>query len=139
MTTFRQQRVGEIVHLCLANHMPELRDRRIQGVVITDVRMSRDLHIADVYYALMVNHRFPLREVKRALSGAAGAIRRMVAMHAKLKYCPELRFFYDETLERSRRIEALLESLSENHDQDEEALEDSQGRRGSNQKDRESG
>lgn len=48
----------------------------------------------------------------KALTRASGYLRRELAPRLKLRYLPELSFFWDEDVERAMRIEELLVEIS---------------------------
>ncbi|MCL2538600.1 MAG: 30S ribosome-binding factor RbfA [Alphaproteobacteria bacterium] len=51
-------------------------------------------------------------DVQSRLDGIAPSIRRELAHRMDQKYVPDLRFAYDDTLEKSARIDELLNSIS---------------------------
>jgi ribosome-binding factor A len=86
----------------------KVRDPRLSGVTVTDVRVSRDLGVAKVYCSLMSGD--PLQpEIAAALRSAAGFLRTALARELRVRQVPELRFFPDEALEKSRSLEALID------------------------------
>jgi ribosome-binding factor A len=91
----------------------DLRDPRVQGVVIARVEMPGDLRSAKVYFRMLEGGDDPARR-KGALEGldrASALLRREVTTRVGLRYAPELRFFYDEGQEQRMRIDALLEEV----------------------------
>ena len=85
-----------------------LRDPRLDGVTVTHVNLSADLQIATVYFrTLRDDHRPTLA----ALKGAGGFLRRKLARVLDVKRVPELRFFYDTSIERAAHIEDLLAKI----------------------------
>jgi ribosome-binding factor A len=90
-----------------------VRDPNAADVCVTAVKVSDDLSHARVYVRLLraaVDDEMQQRAV-RALNHAAGFLRRELAPLIKLKYQPELRFFWDEGVDRAARIEALLSEI----------------------------
>jgi ribosome-binding factor A len=49
--------------------------------------------------------------VTEALNRAAPYLRHELSPRLKLKYLPELRFYWDEEIDRASRIEALLSEI----------------------------
>ena len=88
----------------------ETREESLRSVMITAVEVSRDLSIAKVYYQ---NYAGDPAMIAEALSRAAGFLRGRVGEKVRMRQTPELRFYYDESAERGRRIETLLSSLPE--------------------------
>jgi ribosome-binding factor A len=90
----------------------QLRDPRVEGVTITAVKLSGDLQLASVYFRLFGDH--PEEKVTAAAAGltsAAPYLRRLLADAIDIRRVPGLRFFFDESIERGSRIEALLAQI----------------------------
>ncbi len=93
----------------------EVKDPRIKHVLISRVEMPDDLKAARVYVRLLEGGEAPERR-KEALLGltrAASMIRREVAKRMSLRFAPELRFYYDEGMDKVERIEQLLEEVKQ--------------------------
>jgi len=90
-----------------------LRDPATQGVFISDVKMSKDLRYARVYVRLTecATGDEERQNAISALARATGYLRRVLAPRLKLRYVPELRFFWDEQVDRASRIDTLLEEI----------------------------
>jgi ribosome-binding factor A len=91
----------------------KLRDPQKGFITLTHVRLSPDLKIADIYYSVLGN------EEKReatgiALKRAAAFLKHELGKRLHLRFLPELRFFYDDTLEYSDRIAQLLNIIHKN-------------------------
>lgn len=115
----RHKRVAQRLHEIIARLLlMELDDPRIQSVQITDVDVTPDLRYATVYY-VMLDEREPSEEVQGGLDAALGFIKREIGKRLDLKYVPELTFEYDESVERGRRMEALIDDLETGTDTDE--------------------
>ena len=93
----------------------ELSDPRLALVTFTGARMSPDLRVAWIYYSCMPGQgedegKDARIESERALQHAAGMLKRQVGRRLRLRYMPDLRFRYDDSLELSDRISQLLEN-----------------------------
>jgi ribosome-binding factor A len=107
----RLTRVGETIREELsAMLLRDLKDPRIGFVTITDVVMSPDLRQAKVYFS-RIGTEAEREESLRGLRAAAGFMRRELGHRLALKFAPELRFFYDESLETGSRIDRLLREI----------------------------
>ena len=90
----------------------ELADPRLEFVTVTAVEVSADLRHARVYVShLGASEDEP--EILEALAHATGYLRRELGQRIILRYIPELTFYIDDTLDRARRIDEILESLHE--------------------------
>lgn len=95
--------------------MREVRDPRIGMLSVTEVRLRRELGLAEVYVSALevseaVNDADRARKAAllEALNGAAGFFRTRLARRSRMKTTPRLRFHYDESLARGRRLECLI-------------------------------
>ena len=101
---------GELMNMLLAG---DVHDPGVQSAVISAVRLSDDLRMARVYartLELSVDEGDRQRLLD-ALNRARGYLRREVAQRLRLRYAPELRFFWDDSIDEGRQIEALLREV----------------------------
>lgn len=114
----RTDRVSQKLHEILAKLvLNEIRDPRLQGLEITDVDISPDLKHAQVYWVLIQDSgKAQRREAVEGLEQAKGFLKREVGSRLDTKYTPDLDFRYDESLERGRRIEELLDEADTGDD-----------------------
>jgi phosphoesterase RecJ-like protein len=107
----RSNRVGELLREEIAKLISKgLKDPRIGFVSVMEVRMSPDLHYANVYVSLFGDE----AERKGSLIGlrnSAGWIRREVGKFLRMRYTPEIRFFPDETLDTVYHLEEVFEEI----------------------------
>ncbi len=120
MNTTYQYKVADLIQRVLSTVLQrESRDPRLSGVTITDVEVSQDLMHANIYYT-HIGDLSETEEIQRALEKAAGFLRTELARRTRLRRVPELRFKYDDTLLRAKRIDELLEQISREREQKEE-------------------
>jgi len=110
----RSRRVEEQIQRVLSEAMrSQLRDPRVTGVVITEVRASRDLSVAWIQYSLLGTDDHPTAEtlagVQAGLDRAAGFLRSQLARELSTRTVPDLRFSYDEAGQRGRDLEQLID------------------------------
>ena len=89
----------------------ELSDPRLNGVQITQVRMTKDLRTARVYFHQTDATEEMQLNVIQALKHAQGYLKRAVAREIEMKYVPEFDFFYDNTSDVQDRIEEIFSEL----------------------------
>lgn len=110
--SLRQDRISEqirdIIGGCFLGG--KLEDPRLQGVSITFVKISPDLQVCTVYFRLYSDE-FSEAQVVAGLNSAAGFFRKLLAKQLGLRRVPNLRFFFDENIERASRIEELLNQI----------------------------
>jgi ribosome-binding factor A len=104
----RSSRVAQAIHRSLASVLlQQTRDPLLQQVTLTHVDVSRDLGVAKVHFT--VRDPEQSREALAALSESAGYLRHEVSRDVKLRATPQLRFLYDESLERGERLTSLID------------------------------
>ena len=85
-------------------------DPRFGLTTVTDVRVSRDLSVADVYVSsLSADTGADRDELVDTLRHAAGFMRSQIAQRQGLRRTPRLRFHYDDLLESGLRLDALID------------------------------
>jgi ribosome-binding factor A len=108
----RSDRVGdlllELVSQLLAR---EVNDPRIRPITLTAAEVSKDLRHARIYFSLLAASE-ERAEVLAGLKSATGFIRAKVARELKLRFVPTIEFVYDDTQDRARRIEDLLQQVN---------------------------
>ena len=113
MSGGRMRRVDEAVREVLSGAITqELKDPRVGFVTVTAVETSPDLRHARVFVSVLGNE--PERERSMAaLRSAHGFLQRRISSELTLKHTPTLDFLYDDSVDRSLRIQALLEEQEE--------------------------
>jgi ribosome-binding factor A len=96
-----QREVSELIRL-------ELRDPRVGMLTITSVDVSPDMSHAKVFFTLLEKDK--LEDTLHGLKRSAGFLRSQLARRIKMYTTPELRFEYDESVERGDRISRLIDA-----------------------------
>jgi ribosome-binding factor A len=105
----RPQKVAELIQRDLSDLLRnELRDPRVGMLTITSVDVSPDLSHAKVYFTLLDKKN--LEDTLDGLKRASGYLRSQLARRMKLYTTPELRFSYDESVERGDHLSRLIDS-----------------------------
>ena len=94
-----RRELGLLVHAAV-------RDHALPSVSVSDVEVTRDLDFASVWVTALQAER--AKEAVKALNELAVEFRRTLSRSMRLRRVPELRFKYDDTVDRSERIERLL-------------------------------
>lgn len=111
---FRDRRVAELLRQEISRLIfEEVKDPRVQGVVITDVAVSKDLSISKVYFSTLnpedsENARFGLENCGNFIHSKLIKILRM-------KKVPKLSFFVDNTVDNSVKIEKIIREINQNN------------------------
>ena len=107
--TNRPRRVAHLLQREVADLIRrEVNDPRVQHVTITSVDVSRDLSQAKVYFTCM-DADSDASAVEKALNNAKGYLRHHLKERLDLRGVPNLRFVYDESVERGAHISELID------------------------------
>jgi ribosome-binding factor A len=112
MSSRRPERVSGLLQEAVSEILlREVKDPRVEGVTLTGVETTPDLKLAKVYFSTLrpENHETALAGLK----SAAGYIKRQISTRLQLRHTPELRFFYDTTLDKANRLESLLRQVEQ--------------------------
>ncbi|WP_415890108.1 30S ribosome-binding factor RbfA [Neptuniibacter sp. SY11_33] len=108
----------------------EIKDPRLGMVTVSHVKVSKDLGFADVYITVLpLNGKDEAEAIidsLKVLNNAAGFLRGELCRNVKLRVMPQLRFHFDETIERGRHLHHLIEAAirKENQNADNDADEE---------------
>jgi ribosome-binding factor A len=106
----RPQKLGDQIQRELSELLArELRDPRVGMVTITSVDVSPEFSHAKVFFTMLDKDK--LADTLHGLRRAAGFLRSQLARRIKLYTTPELRFEYDESVERGDRLSRLIDSV----------------------------
>ena len=94
-----RRELGLLVHSAV-------RDHGLPSVSVSDVEVTRDLDWATVWVTALL----PDQSVTavKALNALAGEFRRSLSRSMRIRRVPELRFKYDDSVDKGERIDALL-------------------------------
>lgn len=84
----------------------ELRDPRLGMISVLEVKVSRDLAHADVFITVL---NAEPKDAVAALNNAGGFLRSLLAKNLNLRVTPRLRFIFDESVERGRKLSSLID------------------------------
>ncbi|MBX3699741.1 MAG: 30S ribosome-binding factor RbfA [Dokdonella sp.] len=83
-----------------------VREHALPSVSVSDVEVTRDLDVATIYVTALLGDEGPA--ATKALNALAKDFRRELSRMMKLRRVPELRFRYDDSVDKGERIEQLL-------------------------------
>ncbi len=128
----RAERVSDAVQQELAVLIrDEVRDPRVGMVSVTDVDVSRDLAYAKIHVTFVGDRdQQEINQAVRALNGAAGYLRKLLAASVKLRVTPKLTFIYDESGRRGQHLSALIDYAMSTQDADKKSDTEVAGSKG---------
>jgi len=90
----------------------KVKDPRVHGIIsVTDVELSHDYKYAKVYISILGTEELK-HEIMEAIEESASFIRGELSKRITIRHTPELKFFLDESIEKARRINDLLDKIS---------------------------
>lgn len=120
----RAERVGGHIQRVLSEILQkETADPRLDLATVSCVRVTRDLRLARVYFALHGSEA-QRRDAEEGFRRAKPHLKRRLAAELSLRYMPELEFHYDETFDHAARIERILKTLQQENAADHRPTED---------------
>jgi ribosome-binding factor A len=120
----RSDRVGGQIQKVLSEILlKKVKDPRLENASITDVKMSRDLRIARIYFVTSGNKK-NIEEALEGFKSALGYVKRTVARQLGLRYMPDLKFFYDESFDYGSHIDNVLKALKADNGPDNTLFEE---------------
>lgn len=116
MTTYRIDRLNkEFLRLIVDIISRRVKDDDAASAILTEVRASKDLSIAKVYFTLLDRGR--LGTVLSALERAKGQIRRELGREMHIRQIPELRFIFDDSETRARCMDEIIDRVIKEDDE----------------------
>ena len=110
MSAGRPRKVADLIQRELSDLLRrEVRDPRVGMVTITSVDVSPDLSHAKVFFTML--NKENLQETTKGLQRAASFLRSQLSKRMSMYTTPELRFEYDESVERGDRLSQLIDSV----------------------------
>jgi ribosome-binding factor A len=91
-----------------------LKDPNKGFLTLTYVKLSSDLKLASVYYTVLGEEE-TRKTTQEVLNRSISFLRHELRDKLKVRYLPELRFFYDNTFDYSQKISNLMSKI---HDED---------------------
>jgi len=89
----------------------QVEDPRVGFVTVSEVRLNRDRTVAQVFYTVLGDE----EERDTSLEGlkrCRGFLRQIIGDQIRMRAVPELRFTYDDSLDRSFRVEEALDRIA---------------------------
>ncbi|MFL0286012.1 30S ribosome-binding factor RbfA [Mycobacterium sp. SMC-21] len=108
----RAKRLAKRISTIVASAIEyEIKDPRLDGVTITDAKMTGDLHDATLYYTVIgtsLDEEPDYAGVAAALEKAKGALRSKVGAGIGVRFTPTLTFERDTVPDAALKMEELL-------------------------------
>lgn len=106
LARINQALLSELSQLLLT----EVADKSLRWTQLTKVVASKDLSTAKVYF-LVADPKLSHEKILKKLKRASNWFRFELARRMELRVTPELKFFYDDQLEKAQELTDLLNKL----------------------------
>jgi len=104
----RSLRIAEQIHREIAVMLREnINDPRVSDFSITEVVVNKDLSTAKIYYTPFSTSQ-DTKELQQGLDSCAAHLRKELGKILHIRVIPKLVFYFDDTTERSTRLEEIL-------------------------------
>ena len=103
-------RIEDLLHKEIANIIvrridnPEIKNT----VTITDIKVSKDIRSAIVYFTTLNNNH---KKIGKAINALRPTIKLYLSKNVHLKRIPDIKFIFDDTVIKGQKIDKLLDSL----------------------------
>ena len=105
----RSRRIEDQIQRILSDVLRvSVRDPRLGGVIITAVKVSRDLSVAKIYFTSLEFDQDPA-VLHTAFLSAVGFLRSQLAKQLTVRQVPELRFEHDDSMQRGSAMDRLID------------------------------
>ena len=88
----------------------ETKNQKLKSVVLTGVEITNDLSYAKVYYTIIDD--VDKKEIEESLEKNKSFIRGQISKRVDIRHTPELRFYYDKSIEYGDRIEKIISDIN---------------------------
>ena len=106
----RMNKIEDLLHKEIANIIVTRIDNpQIKNTVtITDIKVSKDIRSAIVYFATLDKN---FKKVEKIINELKPTIKFHLSKNVHLKRIPDIKFIFDDTMIKGQRINKLLDSL----------------------------
>lgn len=111
MNTQRLNKIAEAIRQEISEIIQnEIKDPRIGFVTITRVKVTSDLGFADIYFSVLEGAGNK-KATQIGLRSAAGFLRKEIGQRLRMRFTPQIRFKFDNSIECSAHIDEVLTKL----------------------------
>ncbi len=107
------ERLASLIQRELASIVnKEVKDKSFGYINLTEVKVTKDLSFATIYYTILNNDQKVIDKAAHALNDSKVAIRMELAKKIKnIRKIPDLIFKFDEALQYGNHIDEILKTL----------------------------
>ena len=107
----RAERISSKIKIFLSEILrKKVKDQRLEFATITEVKMSDDLRNAYIYFCIYGDNK-KKNEAKKGFKSAEGFFRTKLAKELKLRFVPNLRFYYDTVMDSGAHMNSVFKTF----------------------------
>ena len=107
----RKDRVANEIQHILGKIQTQYIDLSDLGLItFSRVTISPDLKHAKVFFSVL-NKKIPIDKIQIEMDNRAKSFRKYLGQELRIKFTPELKFFYDETVAYTQKINTIFQKL----------------------------
>ena len=112
----RMEKVNELIKRELSNMIlfGDINDPRVSLVTIMNVEVSKDLRYANVKFSVLKDDAQMIKNATEGLESCRGFIRKLLGPRLKMRYTPEIRFYFDKGVQYAAQIDMTLAEIKKN-------------------------
>lgn len=111
MANYKIERIASDILKYLSNILlTETDDELMKSITLIDVKVSKDLSYAKVYFTSILDKDH--KELEKEMKEASPYLRGKLAKVLEVRNIPELQFIYDETIEYATKIERIITKIN---------------------------
>jgi len=100
----------------------QIKNSQLGFVTITEVKVTDDLQHAKVYFTVYGSEQERI-STEKLLKRMTAFVRYHIGQRIRLRYTPEIVFYYDETIKRAARIDELINKIHQERNNAKETQE----------------
>jgi ribosome-binding factor A len=106
----RMHKIEDLLHKEIANIIISRIDNQDikNTVTITDIKVSKDIRSAIVYFTTLKND---FKKIENIMNTLKPTIKYFLSKNVHLKRIPDLKFVFDDTVIKGQKINKLLDSI----------------------------
>tara|TARA_B100001109_G_C18788833_1_gene439075 strand:- start:339 stop:668 length:330 start_codon:yes stop_codon:yes gene_type:complete len=106
----RMHKIEDLIHKEIANIIVTRIDNQDikNTVTITDIKVSKDIRSAIVYFTTLKND---YKKIEKTMNILKPTIKYYLSKNIHLKRVPDFKFIFDDTVIKGQKINKLLDSL----------------------------
>ena len=112
----RMDKVNELIKRELGNMIlfGDINDPRVSLVTIMSVDVTKDLRYARVKFSVLKDDPHLIKNATEGLQSCRGFIRKLIGQRLKLRYTPEIHFYFDKGVQYAAQIDMTLAEIKKN-------------------------